>query len=71
MDKCIINCIKFDRQIFYNIAMREFKYQMLFIMTIQFNSPTKRKEYSTFEDQLQGPNSVSLPTAKPKHRIPA
>ena len=51
--------------------MWEFKYQMLFIMTIQFNSPTKRKEYSTFGDQLQGPNSVSLPTAKPKHRIPA
>lgn len=44
--------------------MREFKYQMLFIMTIQSNSPTKREEYSTFEDQLQGPNSVSLPTAK-------
>ena len=51
--------------------MREFKYQMLFIMTIQSNSPTKREEYSTFEDQLQGPNSVLLPTAKLKHRIPA
>ena len=32
--------------------MREFKYQMLFLMTIQFNSPTKREEDSTFEDQL-------------------